>query len=258
MFQRVPDVPGLSFELAGVEATALACGGLWLAAARTLVVSDLHLEKGSSYAARGQMLPPWDTAATLARVAAAIDRLAPEIVVALGDSFHDMGAGGRVASQDREHLAALADRADWIWIEGNHDPAPPGWASGLRAAEWRIGPLVLRHEPTDGPSPGEIAGHLHPKAVAPTRAGGVVRPCFVADGRRLLLPAFGAFTGGLDVGDPAVASLFPRGGRVFLLGADRLFSFPMAARRVVAPAQVPKEGGGSKGEFPPPWPSVTR
>lgn len=243
MFQRVPDVPGLSFELAGVEATALACGGLWLAAARTLVVSDLHLEKGSSYAARGQMLPPWDTAATLARVAAAIDRLAPEIVVALGDSFHDMGAGGRVASQDREHLAALADRADWIWIEGNHDPAPPGWASGLRAAEWRIGPLVLRHEPTDGPSPGEIAGHLHPSAVVMGQGGRRVRRrCFATDGRRLVMPAYGAFAGGLDLLDAAFAPMFGPDVTAMMLGRDRVYAVP--ARRLIpvrAPRKAPRE-----------------
>jgi DNA ligase-associated metallophosphoesterase len=246
MFRFAPDLAGLCFTIAGEDAVALACGGLWLPASRTLVVSDLHLEKGSSYAARGQLLPPWDTAATLDRVADAMDRLTPDVVAALGDSFHDMGAGARIAPQDRERLMALTARARWIWIEGNHDPAPPGWASGLRAAAWRIGPLLLRHEPTDGPAPGEIAGHLHPSAVVVGRAGRRVRRrCFATDGQRLVMPAYGAFTGGLDLLDAAFAPLFGPDATAMMLGRDRVYAVPSerltpVRARATTPRVVPR------------------
>ncbi len=239
MFRSEPGMPGLSFKLSGVDAIALSCGALWLPGARTLIVSDLHLEKGSAYAARGQLLPPWDTAETLARLAAVMDRLAPEVVVALGDSFHDVDAGARVAAPDRARLLELAGRSRWIWIEGNHDPAPPGWAPGVRAAEWRIGPLLLRHEPTTGEAAGEIAGHLHPSAVVVGRVGRRVRRrCFATDGRRLVMPAYGAFTGGLDLLDAAFAPLFGPDATAMMLGRDRVYAVP-AARLIQVRAPRP-------------------
>ncbi|MBP0464617.1 ligase-associated DNA damage response endonuclease PdeM [Roseomonas sp. PWR1] len=210
-------------------------GVLHWPARRLLCVADLHLEKGSSFAARGRLLPPYDTRETLSRLLPLLRRYRPERVVFLGDSFHDDDGAARLGEAERSALAHALSGVDAVWVAGNHDPSPPAGLPGAAVAELAEGPLVFRHVP-QARAAGEVAGHLHPKAMAPTRVGGVVRPCFVADGRRLLLPAFGAFTGGLDVGEQAVASLFPRGARVFLLGAERLYSFPMAPRRFGAPA----------------------
>ncbi len=113
----------------------------------------------------------------------------------------------------------------FIWVLGNHDPAPSAGVGGEWVESHAAGPVVFRHQATAAAAPGEIVGHHHPKAQVQARAGSVSRPCFVADGQRLMMPAFGAYTGGLDVRDPAIKRLFPRGGRVFLLGKERLFSF---------------------------------
>lgn len=210
-------------------------GVLHWPARRLLCVADLHLEKGSAFAARGRLLPPYDSRETLLRLFPLLRRYRPQRVVFLGDSFHDDGGVARMAAADRASLARALAGIEAIWVAGNHDPAPPEGLPGLAVAEWQDGPLVFRHIPHPRAS-AEISGHLHPKATAPTRAGGVTRACFVADGRRVLLPAFGAFTGGLDVADPAIAALFPRGGRAFLLGPERLHAFPLAGRRSSAPA----------------------
>ncbi|PWE18881.1 ligase-associated DNA damage response endonuclease PdeM [Marinicauda salina] len=198
----------------------------------TLLVADLHFEKGSGLAARGSLLPPYDTRATLARLADAIARLKPARVVALGDSFHDLGADGRIHEDDARTLADLvASVADWVWIEGNHDPAPPPRFGGRIVAELETGPLVLRHEPRPGPQAGEIAGHLHPCAKVRGRGRAVRRRCFVTDGDRLILPAFGAFAGGLNIRDAAYDGLFARAPEAWMIGADRVYRVP--ARRCV-------------------------
>ncbi|MBU6498096.1 MAG: ligase-associated DNA damage response endonuclease PdeM [Rhodospirillales bacterium] len=201
-----------------------------------LAVADLHFEKGSAAAARGQLVPQWDTRLTLDGLAALLRRWKPARLVALGDSFHDACGAGRLAPADRARLLAMIAAIDVTWVLGNHDPEPPEGLGGTAMAELRLGPLVFRHEArarSDGGA--ELCGHHHPKASVPIRGTTVTRPCFVADAARLMLPALGAYTGGLDVRDPAIARLFPRGGRVFLLGRDRLFSFPLAGRRVAAP-----------------------
>jgi DNA ligase-associated metallophosphoesterase len=186
-----------------------------------LVVADLHLEKGSSFAARGVLLPPYDTVATLGRLAAVIARHDPRMVIALGDSFHDRDAHARLSEADRDALAALQAHRDWIWISGNHDPALPSDLGGLVASEVAIGEVTFRHEPTG--ACGEIAGHLHPKARVATRGGGVERRCFVCDGKRAVMPAFGAYSGGLSIRDAAFARLFPsRDFTVHVLGDVRL------------------------------------
>ena len=193
-----------------------------------LVVADLHLEKGSACARRGQLVPPWDTAATLDRLGLLMRRYSPRRVVALGDSFHDRHGAGRLSSHDFARLHAMTEAAAFVWVLGNHDPAPPEGLPGEAATEWQEAGLLFRHEAhgrADGP---ELCGHHHPKAAIETRAGRVTRPCFVADTRRLMLPALGAYTGGLDVTNPAIARLFPRGGRAFLLGQGRLFSFTLS------------------------------
>ncbi len=189
----------------------------------TLVVADLHLEKGSGLARRGLLLPPYDTRATLAALALLVERWQPRRVVALGDSFHDGGAGERIAGADLDDLSLLMRNREWIWVRGNHDPEPPARCGGDVADEVRFGALVLRHQPA-GDSGGEVCGHFHPKASVRLRAGRLVSGrCFVGDGRRLVLPSFGAYTGGLDVLDPALSRLFRDGFSVVLIGRNRLY-----------------------------------
>ncbi len=205
-------------------------GALAWPARRLLAVADLHLEKGSAFAARGRFLPPYDTRDTLARLAPLLRRWKPAILVLLGDSFHDRAGSARMAAADRAVLATMLAGIEVIWVLGNHDPTAPQDLPGRAVAEHRDGPLVFRHIAETGAN-GEISGHFHPKATLDTRAGGITRPCFLADARRVVLPAFGAFCGGLDIRDPALAGLFPRGGRAFLLGRDRLHSFATGPSR---------------------------
>jgi len=195
-----------TLDVAGVSLTADLSGALFWEQQRLLVVSDLHLEKGSSFAARGVLLPPYDTAATLGRLAAVIARHDPRMVIALGDSFHDRSAHERLAASDSEAIAAMQVRRDWIWISGNHDPALPSDRGGMVATEVAIGPIVFRHEPSG--AYGEIAGHLHPKARVPTRGRSIERRCFACDGDRAVMPAFGAYAGGLSIRDAAFAKIF--------------------------------------------------
>jgi uncharacterized protein len=194
-------------DVSGVTLHADLSGALFWAEQSLLVVSDLHLEKGSSFAARGVLLPPYDTVATLGRLAAVIARHNPRMVIALGDSFHDRDAHERLSDSDRDALTALQSRRDWIWILGNHDPALPQNLGGVVATEVAIGPIVFRHEPTG--TVGEIAGHLHPKARVVRRGRAMERRCFACDDERLVMPAFGAYTGGLSIRDAAFARIFP-------------------------------------------------
>jgi DNA ligase-associated metallophosphoesterase len=212
-------------RLGGQMVVALPEGALWIEGARALVVSDLHLEKGSSFARNGQMLPPYDTPATLARVAALMDRLEPEIVVSLGDSFHDGGGPARMHVQDRDLLSALTGRCDWVWIEGNHDSKCAETIGGVARDALMLGALTLRHAPRANAA-GEIAGHLHPCARVSGRGRSVRRRCFAYDGERLVMPAFGAFTGGLNICGDAFAPLFPSGAMAFVLGKSRVHPAP--------------------------------
>ncbi|MGH6663992.1 MAG: ligase-associated DNA damage response endonuclease PdeM [Pseudolabrys sp.] len=203
-------------------------GALYWPEQGLLAVADLHLEKGSSFAARGQLLPPYDTAATLARLARLIARYAPRLVVALGDSFHDGGGPARLGRDDRESLIAMQRGRDWIWIVGNHDPDPVGGIGGVFHATYTIGALTFHHLPSG--APGEICGHLHPVARVAHRGRAVSRRCFAADATRMVMPAFGAYTGGLNVRDAVFADLF--GSLKFtahMLGEDCLYAF--AAKR---------------------------
>jgi DNA ligase-associated metallophosphoesterase len=196
-------------------------GALWLEAARTLVVADLHFEKGSSFAARGQLLPPYDTGETLRRLEGEVAATAPTRLVFLGDSFHDGGALSRISGCDVERLAALAQRCVLTWIAGNHDAETHGGLPGEAAEEVRVGALTLRHEPQPGVQPGEVAGHLHPSARITALGRSVRRRCFITDGERLILPAFGAYAGGLNVRDQAFAGLFARRPLIVALGPQR-------------------------------------
>ncbi|MBN8901408.1 MAG: ligase-associated DNA damage response endonuclease PdeM [Rhodospirillales bacterium] len=216
-------------HLAGERLMLDPAGALFWPATGLLVVSDLHLEKGTAFARRGMLLPPWDTQATLDRLANLLRRWQPRIVVALGDSFHDAQGAARLPHAELRRLNAMTEAHRFIWVQGNHDPTPPAGVGGEWVEEFVTTPLLFRHQAIMAADPGEIVGHHHPKAAVPARGGSVSRPCFVGGDRRLMMPAFGAYTGGLDVRDRAIARLFPRGGRVFLLGKDRLFSFTLAA-----------------------------
>src|SRR5690606_20162770 len=155
--------------------------------------------------------------AILGRLEAEVARLRPATVVCLGDSFDDGACAAGMAAGERARLAALMSGRDWVWVAGNHDPGPPG-LGGRHLQELELGGLVFRDVPRPGPAAGEVAGHLHPKLR--TLGGRAIgRPCFVHDGSRLILPAFGAYPGGLPVDDPAVAALFEPGrARVILTG----------------------------------------
>ncbi len=175
------------------------------------------------------MLPPYDTRATLARLADAIDRYEAETVIALGDSLHDPGAAERMLDEDVETLRILQSEREWIWITGNHDPVVASRLGGHVRDELVVEGIRLRHEPSPGRVTHEIAGHLHPAARLYLHGYSIRRPCFVGNGRRLVMPAFGAFAGGLNVLDPAFGPLFANDGMsVWLMGEEGLY--PIATR----------------------------
>ncbi|WP_420431110.1 ligase-associated DNA damage response endonuclease PdeM [Hyphobacterium sp.] len=213
----------------GVTVLPHVSGALFVPEFSALLVADLHLEKGSAYAASGQLLPPYDTRRTLERLAAAIAAFQPETVIALGDSFHDLGADDRIHDDDAGCLKTMVEAvSEWIWIEGNHDPVPPARFGGVTRDELRLGGLVLRHEPATGQADGEICGHLHPAAKVLGR-GRRLR-CFATDGVRMILPAFGAYAGGLSVRDAAIKSVFGRCPDAWVLGREAVY--PIPAKRI--------------------------
>ena len=216
---------GWAIELGGVALTADRAGLLHIAAANVLVVSDLHLEKGSSRARRGLFLPPYDTRTTLARLGGAMDRLRPRLVVALGDSFHDLGGVERLGNEDRTALAHLQKGRDWLWIAGNHDPELPRELGGDRACEWRHGGVTFQHQPSAA-AKAQVAGHLHPCARVSRDGHSQRRPCFAYGARKLLLPAFGAYAGGLNVLDQAIAGWFAGEMTVAVLGRSGVYPVP--------------------------------
>ena len=218
--------------LGALDMTVDSAGGVWIESERTLIVSDLHLEKGSSFARRGSLVPPYDTGATLAQLTAMIARWSPRRVVALGDSFHDQDGPGRLSQNDASALSALQAGRDWLWIAGNHDPSPPAGLAGDAAFETMIGDVVLRHEPSLRDERPQIAGHLHPCVVVRGGGRGVRRRCFAVDRRTLVMPALGAYSGGLDLFHRAFAGLFDHASLVaHVMGDGGLFSFPAAALR---------------------------
>jgi hypothetical protein len=209
-FPLAPERAGCELLVAGAALVADCAGALYWPDQNLLVIADLHLEKGSAFARRGVLLPPFDTAATLTRLGHLVDRYAPRYVVALGDSFHDRAGPRRLSDGSRATLAALQRGRDWIWIAGNHDPDPAQNIGGGFAKALTLGPLTFRHEPSPSAQPcdGEIAGHLHPVARVAGRGRAVSRRCFASDGRRLIMPAFGAYAGGLNVRHRAFLAVF--------------------------------------------------
>jgi DNA ligase-associated metallophosphoesterase len=213
------------FHLAGERLLLDPTGAVFWPSRQLLAVSDLHLEKGSHFATHGRFVPPYDTRETLGRLQPLLRRYTPERLVFLGDSFHDAGGSGRMHATDHATLLHLLGNRLVTWVLGNHDPVGPEGLPGEAVEELREGPFTFRHIGQPGKDAGfELSGHFHPKASLPTRCGPVTRPCFLADGRRVMLPAFGAYTGGLEITAQPIAALFPRGGRAFLLGRDRLYS----------------------------------
>jgi hypothetical protein len=209
------------FICAGERLEALPSGALHWPARRLLAVADLHLEKGSSYAVNAlKLLPRHDTRQTLSMLSALIDSLKPTTVVCLGDSFHDREAVERLLKQERAEIESLTRRARFVWIAGNHDPGPPPQGWGVVAEEIADGPLVFRHEARFGLPDGEISGHFHPVAALTVRGRGIRRRCFLTDGRRVILPAFGAYAGGLNALDPAIAQLFADDYDALVVGRD--------------------------------------
>ena len=216
-------------SICGKQFEADMSGALYWPAEKALIVADLHLEKGSAYAARGQMLPPYDTRETLRRLAETVDRTGATAIIALGDSLHDPAAADRLAPEDRETIAIIQEACEWIWITGNHDPDIAASLGGHVFRQVTLEGITLRHEPSPGGSTHEIAGHLHPAARLSLHGYTLRRPCFVGNGRRLVMPAFGSYAGGLNILDPAFETLFGNDGMaVWMLGQEGLY--PVATR----------------------------
>lgn len=200
-------------------------GALWLPETRTLLVADLHFEKGSAFAAKGVHLPPYDTSSTLTMLEQVATRYSPERVVSLGDSFHDDTSRARMSEKDVARIRDLTQRSEFIWITGNHDSSPPDDLGGTVTEQVDIGELKLQHEPSAGLSfAPEVSGHLHPVAAVTRRGRRLRRRCFACDGARLVMPAFGAYTGGLNVMSEAFYPVFPNGKFwVWMLGRDAIY-----------------------------------
>lgn len=198
---------GYDFTFSGASLRALPQGALYWPCEGVLVVSDLHLGKSERIARRGgSLLPPYETIETLRRLDTVIEGCGPKTVICLGDSFDDLAAGQDLPQEICEWLLRLQEGRRWVWIEGNHDPGPLA-LGGSHLAELTIATLIFRHIAAPSATH-EISGHYHPKARLTLRGRHIARPCFVVDENRLILPAFGAYTGGMDCTDPVIAGLF--------------------------------------------------
>jgi hypothetical protein len=217
----------LSF--AGHDFRALSEGALYWPARRALLVADLHFEKASWFALGGQMLPPYDTLATLSALTALVERLGPTELWCLGDSFHDVEGCERLPQQARAMVTALTGGLAWHWITGNHDSVLVDHCGGTVHAEAEVDGLVLRHEAEAGEARPELSGHFHPKLRLTVRGRHVARRCFVATGTKLILPAFGALTGGLDAGHPEIVRAVGPGAEALVATEHKLLRFPLAA-----------------------------
>jgi DNA ligase-associated metallophosphoesterase len=213
----------------GHDFQALAEGALYWPARRALLVADLHFEKGSWFASRGQMLPPYDSMATLTELAGLVDRTRAEELWCLGDSFHDSGGCERLPDDARALLTRLTGRLDWRWITGNHDALLVDHCGGTILEEAEVDGLVLRHEAEPGDGRPELSGHFHPKLRINVRGRQVSRRCFVATATKLILPAFGALTGGLDAHHPEIVRAVGGPAEALVALEDRLLRFPLPA-----------------------------
>ena len=217
------------FSFAGHAFAALPQGALYWPARRALLVADLHFEKASWFARAGQMLPPYDSVATLADLAAIVEATQPAEIWSLGDSFHDSAGCDRLPERARAMLADLTDRHRWIWITGNHDRDLVDRCGGEVMAEAVVDGVVLRHEADPTEHRPELSGHFHPKLRVTVRGRRVARRCFVATAQKLILPAFGALTGGLDADHPEIIRAVGAAAQALVALDDRLLRFPLAA-----------------------------
>lgn len=223
------DTPPL-IRFAGEVFAPLASGALYWPGVEALLVADLHLEKLSSFARSGQFLPPYDTGMTLAQLERDITLSGATKVFALGDSFHRDEGTRTLLDQDRKHLRRLTGSLEWVWLSGNHDPAPHA-LGGVCASQLAVSGCVMRHEPRRG-EPGLIAGHLHPAARVALNGKSARRPCFVWDQDLMILPAYGASTGSLNILSSAFEGLFDRASQqVMMIGRDRVY--PVGTHRLI-------------------------
>ena len=217
------------FSFAGETFSATTGGALFWRAQQALLVADLHLEKASWFARLGQFLPPYDSHATLTALAAEVERTGARRLYCLGDSFHDRFGCDRLPADARELLSSLTDRLDWVWIVGNHDPGFADHCGGRLEDEIEVGGIILRHEAVrDDPRP-EISGHFHPKLRVSLKGRSVSRRCFVLSATKLIMPAFGSLTGGLDARHPEILGNVGTGAAALVPVSDRLLRFPLAA-----------------------------
>ena len=217
--------------LSGVDFVPDLSGALFVPEFAALLVADLHLEKGTSLAQRGVHLPPYDTRESLLQLKAAVEATQPRRLIFLGDSFHDGAARERIDASDLDLLRAITATVETVWITGNHDPEPPKDVGGIIIEEMTLGPVTLRHQPRalrDGEA--EISGHLHPAAAIQARGQRIRRRCFIADARRLIMPAFGSYTGALSVRSAAFEGLFGDF-QVWMIGDKAVHRFPAAQVR---------------------------
>ncbi len=217
------------FAFAGHHLHALPQGALFWPARRALIVADLHFEKASWFARFGQMLPPYDSMATLADLSELVRATDARELWCLGDSFHDSAGCARLPLAAQQVLRGLTARLDWVWITGNHDAGLADHCGGRIVVEAEIDGLILRHEADRSDPRPELSGHFHPKLRIAIRGRNVARRCFVASATKLILPAFGALTGGLDAGHPEIVRAVGAGARALIPVSDRLLSFPLAA-----------------------------
>ena len=216
------------FYLSSTRVIADISGALFWPEKKTLVFSDLHLEKGSWFAKQNIPLPPYDTLDTLNRVEKVINCFNPSRVISLGDSFHDDTWMERISKEQTERILNLTNSYEWLWIQGNHDPSGAPSLGGINVNDYFDPPLTFRHEAKQAFADGEVSGHYHPKARIKLNRKSFSARCFISDERRVILPAFGSFTGGLNVMDRTISNFFKDDFKVLLLGS-KVRQFPKTA-----------------------------
>jgi uncharacterized protein len=221
-------------DLFGVQLQPLVSAGLWWPARQALIVADMHLEKASHFASRGQPLPPYDTLATLDALSHDMAQLGAKEVWCLGDSFHDIRSYDRLDEETRLLVRRLTRAVEWTWVTGNHDPQVHPDLGGRSVADAQVDGLTLRHEAQPQTSGPELSGHFHPKLWINARGRTIGRRCFAVSDQRIILPAFGALTGGLDVSDPAIRAVMGASFAAVIVADDRLLRYPIAPARKLA------------------------
>ena len=216
------------FYLCNTRLIADISGALFWPEKQTVIFSDLHLEKGSWFAKQNVFLPPYDTLDTLNRVEKVVNYFKPSRVISLGDSFHDDTWMERISKEQIAKILNLTNNYEWFWIQGNHDPCGVPSLGGINLSDYLDPPLTFRHEAKREIRDGEVSGHFHPKAKIKLNRKSFSDRCFISDETRVILPAFGSFTGGLNVMDKAISSFFRDDFKVFLLGS-KVRQFPKTA-----------------------------